>query len=135
MPTHFKPRVRAAVRAVARCTVVICCLAVLAPALASAASFSAVLHAPNHSPVENQKWWITVDVTHGSTKLSGDVNYEFLFSGTVVSHQPGHKFTKGLYKDDLIFPAEAVGKPLTLRIVVKTKYGTKYLNWNVTTKV
>jgi hypothetical protein len=110
------------------------CLMVAVPAAASAASFSAVLHAPNHTPTMNQKWWITVDVTRGTTKLSGDVNYVFLFSGSIVSHQPGHKFSKGVYKDDLIFPAAAVGKPLTLRIVVKTKYGTKNLNWNVTTK-
>ena len=135
MPTPLKYRARGTIRALARCTVVICCLALMAPTLASAASFSAVLHAPNHSPIENKKWWITVDVTRGSTKLSGDVNYEFLFSGAIVSHQPGHKFKNGLYKDSLIFPAEAVGKPLTLRIVVKTKYGTKDLNWNVMTKV
>ena len=108
-------------------------LALLTPALASATSFKAVLHAPNHSPVENKKWWITVDVTSGKQKLSGDVNYRFLFEGMTVSHQPGHKFKNGLYKDALLFPAAAVGKPLTLQVVVTTKYGTKYLPWTVKT--
>jgi hypothetical protein len=108
-------------------------LALLTPALACATSFKALLHAPNHSPVENKKWWITVDVTSGTQKLSGDVSYRFLYAGTIVSHQPGHKFKNGLYKDWLLFPPAAVGKPLTLQVVVTTKYGTKYLPWTVKT--
>jgi len=105
------------------------------PAIAAAAaSFTAVLHAPNHTPIENKAWPITVVVTKGQTKLSGDVNYEFLFSGTLVSHQPGHTFKNGLFKDTLTFPGAAIGKALTLRIVVTTKYGTRDINWSVTTK-
>jgi hypothetical protein len=106
-----------------------------APAIAgAAASFIAVLHAPNHTPIENKAWPITVVVTKGQTKLSGNVNYEFLYGGTIVSHQPGHSFKNGLFKDTLTFPGAAIGKALTLRVVVTTKYGTKDINWGVTTK-
>jgi len=104
------------------------------PASASAAPFKAVLHAPNHTPKVHAKWRITVDVTRGSQKLSGSVRYEFLFAGQVVSHQSGHKFRAGVYRDALVFPASAVGMQLTLDTIVKTKYGTVKLPWTVTTK-
>jgi hypothetical protein len=103
------------------------------PASASAAPFKAVLHAPNHTPKANTKWKITVDVTRGATKLSGSVRYEFLFSGAVVSRQPGHSFTNGVYTDGLVFPTSAVGMKLTLKTIVKTKYGTVALPWTVMT--
>jgi hypothetical protein len=104
------------------------------PAGASAAPFRAVLHAPDHAPKVNAKWRITVDVTRGSQKLAGSVRYEFLFAGQVVSHQSGHKFSGGVYRDALVFPASAVGMTLTLDTIVKTKYGTVTLPWTVTTK-
>jgi len=114
-------------------------VAVLAlPASASAAPFKAVLHAPNHAPNHtpkvNTKWKITVDVTRGAAKLSGSVKYEFVFGGAVVGHQPGHSFTNGVYRDGLVFPASAVGMKLTLRTIVKTKYGTVTLPWTVMTQ-
>src|ERR1700759_859398 len=104
------------------------------PAGASAAPFTAGLHAPNHTPKVNAKWKITVDVNRGSQKLSGTIRYEFLFAGQVVSHQSGHKFSGGVYRDALVFPASAVGMTLTLDTIVKTKYGTVKLPWTVTTK-
>lgn len=104
------------------------------PASASATAFKAVLHAPNHTPTVNTKWWITVDVTRGTTKLSGSVRYEFVFDGQTVSNQPGHGFTGGVYKDSLVFPSSAIGMKLTLRTIVKTKYGTVTLPWTVDTK-
>jgi hypothetical protein len=104
------------------------------PAVASAAPFTAMLNAPNHTPKVNAKWRITVDVTRGSQKLAGSVRYEFLFAGQVVSHQSGHKFSGGVYRDALVFPASAVGMTLTLDTIVKTKYGTVKLPWTITTK-
>ena len=104
------------------------------PASASAAPFKAVLHAPNHTPKVNTKWKITVDVTRGPTKLSGSVRYEFVFAGAVVGKQPGHRFTGGVYRDALVFPASAVGMKLTLLTIVKTKYGTVKLPWAVMTQ-
>jgi hypothetical protein len=103
-------------------------VAALLPVSAFAAAFTAKLSAPTHTPkVGNEK--ITILVTKGSQKLSGSVNYEFLFEGQVVSKQPGHSFSGGVFHDTLKWPAEAVGHKLTLAILVKTKYGTVTLDW------
>jgi hypothetical protein len=104
------------------------------PASAFAAAFKVVPHIQNHTPTANRKWPIALTVTKGPQKLSGRVEYEFLIGGTVVSHQAGKKFTDGIYKDDLLFPSSAVGNPLTLRIVVTTRYGKRTVNWAVNTK-
>ena len=109
-------------------------LALLVPATASAAMFTAHLKAPNHTPTAKKPWPITVTATRGKTKLSGNVKYEFLFDGSVVSHQPGHSFTGGVYHDTLKFPSDAVGEPLTLRVIVTTKDGTVDLDWAVKTR-
>jgi hypothetical protein len=101
------------------------------PASAFAAAFKLTPHIANHTPTINVKWPITVDVTKGRLKLSGSVKYEFLFQGSVVSHQPGRKFTRGVYRDTLLFPSESLSQMLTLRIIVKTKYGTEHLDWAV----
>jgi hypothetical protein len=115
---------------------VIGALATLAiPASTQAASkFTIVSHFPNHTPTANTGWKITLDVTKGKTKLSGSGKYEFEFSGTVVSRQPGKKFTNGLYKDTLTFPSSAVGEPLTLVVLITTKYGTESVSWSVNAK-
>jgi hypothetical protein len=113
-------------------TMVVVALAL--PASALAAPFKVVPHIQNHTPTANKKWPISLTVTKGATKLSGSVKYEFLFDGSVVSHQPGKKFTDGIYKDELLFPATAVGNRLTLRIIVTTKYGKQNVNWTVNTK-
>jgi opacity protein-like surface antigen len=109
-------------------------LALPASAVAAAAPFTARLQAPNHSPTAGKKWYITVTVTHGKTKLSGSVSYQFLYNGSDVGNQKGHSFKGGVYHDWLLFPALAVGHPLTLRVVVKTSYGTVYLPWAVQVK-
>lgn len=109
-------------------------VALALPASALAARFKLTPHIANHTPIVNKKWPITVDVTKGKAKLSGSVRYEFLFDGTVVSHQPGHKFTNGVYRDKMLFPAKSLGEPLTLRILVTTKYGTEHIDWKVQSK-
>jgi hypothetical protein len=111
---------------------VLAVLATLAlPASALAAAFKLTPHIANHTPTVNVKWPITVDVTKSRLKLSGSVKYEFLFQGSVVSRQPGHRFTRGVYRDTLLFPSDSLGQQLTLRIIVKTKYGTEHLDWAV----
>ena len=106
-------------------------LALVIPASASAAAFTARLKAPNHTPTMNKKWWITVTATRGRAKLSGKVSYRFVTSAGTFS-RPGHGFKHGVYRDWLLFPAAAVGHKLTLRVVVSTRYGTVDLNWAVT---
>ena len=105
------------------------------PATALAASFKITPHIANHTPTVNKKWPVRLTINKGKTKLSGTVKYEFLFDGSVVSHQPGHKFTHGSYTDTMIFPAQSLGEPLTLRILVTVpKYGTEHLDWKITTQ-
>ena len=130
MESSVSPR-----RLIARTGLVAVLAALMFPAGALAGgAFTVKAHFPNHTPIANQKWWITLDVTKGKTKLSGSVHYQFLFSGSVVSTQPGHKFKNGVYKDGLKFTSPAVGQQLTLAVIVTTKYGTKTIDWTVTTK-
>jgi hypothetical protein len=35
----------------------------------------------------------------------------------------------------MIFPKQSLGQPLTLRFVVKTKYGTEHVDWKIQTKM
>jgi hypothetical protein len=109
-------------------------LALALPAAACAAPFTALLSAPNHQPTAGKKWWITVTATHGSTKLSGSVDYSFLFDGQVVQNYPGHAFTRGHFRDWLLFPKKAIGHTITLQINVHTKYGTVKLPWWIKTR-
>jgi hypothetical protein len=104
------------------------------PASALAGGFTAHLKAPNHHPTAGKKWWITVTARHGRSKPGGKVSYRFLFQGQVVAHRPGHKFAHGHYRDWLLFPRAAIGHPITLQVVVQTRWGTDYLNWAVTTR-
>jgi hypothetical protein len=98
------------------------------PASALAGGFTAHLYAPGHQPTVGS-WRIKVTAARGSQQLSGSVNYRFFYQGQVVSHQPGHRFTRGVYYDTLKWPAGAVGHTITLQVVVSTRYGTDYLNW------
>jgi hypothetical protein len=104
-------------------------LALALPAGASGAGFTArLLGTPTHQPRVG-RWPITVTATRGRQKLSGSVSYQFLYQGQVVSRQPGRSFRNGVCHDTLLWPKRAVGHTITLRIVVKTRYGTDYLNW------
>ena len=103
----------------------------LAPA-AQAATFRVKAHFPNHTPVVNRKWPLVIDVTRGRERLSGSVRYEFLYAGSVVSHQPGHRFKDGVYRDAMKFPADSLGEPLTLRVIVTVPHlGTEHVDWTV----
>ncbi len=103
-------------------------LAVAWPAAALAAGFTAHLYAPTHQPrVGNMR--IKVTATRGRRRLSGTVRYRFLYNGVVVSRQPGGRFRNGVYRDTLTWPRRAVGRTITLQVVVSTRYGTQYLNW------
>jgi hypothetical protein len=125
-------RARAASRRHARLALIFTALALAVPATASAAGFTARLYAPNHSPVVNKGWPIKVTARRGGRKLSGSVRYQFVFGGSVVASKPGHKFTGGVYHDKLKFTAPSVGVQLTLRVIVKTRFGTVTIPWAVT---
>jgi hypothetical protein len=107
-------------------------LALAAPALA--AGFKIAVHIANHTPIAGKRWPIELRITHGRRNLSGTVRYQFLFSGVVVRTQPQHgafRFKHGVYRDQLVFPAQSIGQPLTLRFLVRTRYGREHADWRL----
>ena len=100
------------------------------PASALAGGFTAHLFLSTHQPKVG-KQPIKVTATRGRTKLSGSVSYLFFLgrSSTRVGRAPGKSFRNGVYRDNLKWPADAIGHTLTMRVVVKTRYGTDNLNW------
>lgn len=109
---------------------------------AGAASFRATLEAPGHHPKANRSWTITVTATTASGKpLRATAYYQFLFNGQVVAtrypspHGPDRHSPyafRGSYRDPILWPAQAVGQPLTFRVVVTVPHrGKKVLDYAV----
>lgn len=97
----------------------------------------AALTAPNHTPKAGKLWPYSVKVTDASGKpLSGKVDTEFLFGSQVVGHEvpPSHPLKGGALHDAVTWPAQAVGEPLALRVVVHASQRTITLNWPVSVK-
>jgi hypothetical protein len=118
-----------------------------APAAASAATATtpsvtsgpvhASLHGASHTPTAGKSWTYTVRVTNASGKpLAGTVETEFAFAGTVVGREtpPVHRLKAGLLHDEVTFPPDAVGHPITLVTVIHTSAGSVALGWPVTAK-
>ncbi len=88
----------------------------------------------DHSPKIKVKWQYFVEATNAAGQpLAGKVLTEFLFSGTVEGKEvpPYHKLTGGKLANKVTFPAESLGVPLTVQIVVTTKDGSVTLDWPV----
>jgi hypothetical protein len=103
----------------------------------SGAGFKITVRIANHTPVAGHRWPIELKIDKGRRKLSGTVRYQFVFAGVVVRTQPGHgafKFKHGVYRDDLVFPLQSVGQPLTLRFLVRTRYGIEHADWTLKTR-
>lgn len=91
----------------------------------------------NHHPTANKKWFYTVTATDAKGKpLSGRVDTEFAFQGTVVGHEtpPVHALKHGRLHDGVTFPARAVGEPISIQVVVHTSIGSVTLDWPVKVK-
>lgn len=88
----------------------------------------------NHEPIVNQAWHYKVTVTdaHGH-KLSGTETTQYTYNGVVVGvEKPENvRFTDGVYRDTIEFPAEAVGYPLDVQTVVNTSLGSITLDWPI----
>ncbi len=109
--------------------------ALILPGAASAASFGARVAFPKSNPVMNKPWRITIYAWKGHRELSGSTKYQFLLNGSpVTSTRKGISFRNGVGHDSLVFPGEAVGHTLTVRVLVTTSYGTQGFNHNVTTQ-
>jgi hypothetical protein len=95
----------------------------------------ASLHGENHAPKVKTLWRYSVLATNATRQaLSGTVETEFVFAGQVVGREspPSHALTDGRLDDKITFPAQAVGIPLTFRVVVHTDLGSVTLDWAVT---
>jgi hypothetical protein len=94
--------------------------------------FKATLVVPNHHPVVNENWPITVRVADLSGKpTAATLQMNVLFAGARVGQIDNGKvyhFT-GRYHEIITWPAAAVGHQLTLHAVVKVKGKTKTLLW------
>jgi hypothetical protein len=119
-----------------------CCAMTLAAAPAAlgsgahaSARWTAKMTVSTHTPKARKAWPVKIVAKSGRKKLRGTVQYHFIYQGEVVSTQgcvpnkPHPCSFNGTYKDVIHWPARAVGIRLTFRATVKTKLGTKNLNW------
>jgi hypothetical protein len=101
--------------------------------------FYARLYAPGHRPkVGNYPIKVIAKSPSGKPISGGYVFYQFLFGTTIVAcrtvgPQTKYKphFKRGVFRDVLTWPKKAVGKPISLRVVVRTKYGLKNLDYKI----
>jgi hypothetical protein len=116
----------------------LCALALALPGPADAAGgWRAKMTLPTHTPKARAKWPVKIVVkTSSGRPLSGTVQYHFLFGGQVVSTQGCHpnrpdpcSFKGGVYRDLIRWPKRSAGYKLTFQATVKTKLGTKNLNY------
>jgi len=108
------------------------------PTAGESVRWSAKLTAPGHNPKARKRWPVKIVVkTAGGKPISGTVQYNFLFGGQVVQVRSclDHGNTpcrfRGTYKDVLHFPARSIGYDLTLRFIVKTRFGTKNIDYAI----
>ena len=94
----------------------------------------ATLRGANHDPLVKAPWPYSVTVADAAGHpLSGTVDVQFVFGGQVVGRDtpPTHPLKNGRWHDNLNFPAQSIGIPLTFQVVAHTPAGTVTLNWPV----
>jgi hypothetical protein len=91
---------------------------------------TATLHAGTHHPKVGRRWPVRFAVTRAGGPVEASVSYEYLYGGQVVARRSHYTFT-GQFSDTFIWPAEAVGYPLTFRAVVVSDGATIDLDYAV----
>jgi len=93
------------------------------------------LHGANHNPVAGKLWAYSVRVTDATGHpLSGTVDTDFVVTGLgVVGKEtpPVHRLKNGALNDQVTFPPQAAGTPITLVTVVHTSAGSVAVGWPV----
>ena len=121
-PAPQTTTVRCATKAGARCA-------------GRAGALRATIVPSTHSPVVNRKWPLEVGATVAGKPAKASAVYDFLYGSLVVSaqHPFGNKhFTfTGTYHDNLVFPADSLGEPIALEVVVATGADTVKLIWSI----
>lgn len=97
---------------------------------ASAGGIAVTLHASTHSPKVNVPWPVSFTVTRAGAPVQAKVVYEYLFGGAVVAKRSNYNFN-GHFHDDFMWPASAVGYPLTFRAVITAGGQTLLLDYPV----
>jgi len=104
------------------------------PASAPPHPIDATLVGENHAPTVGKPWtyYVTVTDAQGS-KLSGTETTQYTFNGVVVgTEKPTNvRFTDGVYRDTIEFPAAAVGYPLDVQTVIHVSLGTVTRDWPI----
>jgi hypothetical protein len=101
----------------------------------SSARWTARLTAPTHTPKARKPWRVKIVARSGGRRLRGTVQYHFVYQGQVVSTQGCHPNKpdpcsfNGVYRDLIRWPVRSVGIRLTFQATVRTKLGTKNLNY------
>lgn len=102
---------------------------------AKSGALSGTLTAATHHPKINVKMPISVTATLSGKPAHATAKYNFLFAGSVVSTQAvksnWHFSFTGHYADTLDFPAQSLGEPITLQVVVSSGGHTVKLNWAI----
>lgn len=96
----------------------------------SAGDVTATMHVAGHHPRVNQPWPLSFIVTIAGAPARASVGYEYLFGGQVVARRSHYTFT-GHFSDTFLWPAAAVGYPLTFRAVVTSGKATVNLDYAV----
>ncbi len=88
------------------------------------------MHVAGHHPRVNQSWPLSFIVTAAGAPARASVSYEYLFGGQVVARRSHYTFA-GHFSDTFLWPAAAVGYPLTFRAVVASGKATVNLDYAV----
>ncbi len=96
----------------------------------SAGGVTATMHLAGHHPRVNQSWPLSFSVTAAGAPARASAAYEYLFGGQVVARRSHYTFT-GHFSDTFLWPAAAVGYPLTFRAVVVSGKATVNLDYAV----
>ena len=99
--------------------------------VASAGAVEATMHATTHAPRANKPWPLRFVVTDAGRAAQASVRYQFLLAGQVVARRSHYRFA-GRFSDIVVWPASAVGYPLTFRAIVNAAGRTLNLDYPVT---
>lgn len=88
------------------------------------------MHASTHHPRVDRPWPVSFSVSANGRPASAEVRYEYLFAGQVVAHRSDYRF-RGSFHDTFVWPASAVGYPLTFRAVILAAGTTLNLDYSV----
>jgi hypothetical protein len=99
------------------------------------AGWTARMSVPTHTPKARKPWPVKIVARQGRRKLRGTVQYHFIYKGQVVATAGciPNKTTpcsfNGTYRDVVRWPVRSVGIKLTFQATVKTRLGTKKIDY------